>query len=198
MLNKYEMLMVVKPDLGEDELDTVAKVVTDRITGAGGLVIASQNWGKRKLAYEIRDNIKGVYFYFRYVVEGATIAPLQAQLKITEAVLRFLTVKLDERVDVDSIDVDAESAAILPFGAKRRYEEKVEEKTEAKPEEKAEEKTEAKAEEKTEAKTEAKAEAKTEEKTEAKAEDKPEDKPEAKPEPEAATPPPVPETKEGE
>lgn len=118
-MNKYEMILLFKPDITDADYEDMKNKVVTRITDGGGQEILFQNWGKRKLAYEIRDNMKGVYAYFRFLAGGTQVQGLERYLKIQEPVLRFITVKLDELVDVEGFDFDDDRSGIYPFAVKK-------------------------------------------------------------------------------
>jgi small subunit ribosomal protein S6 len=116
---KYETLMVVRPDLTDEEIGDLHGKVSKRLADKGGIEIAFQNWGKRKLAYELKDNMKGVYLYYRYLGLGTVVADIERQLSILDPVLRFITVRLDGPIDAQAFDVEADRAGINPFGARK-------------------------------------------------------------------------------
>ena len=166
MLSKYETVLIVKPDLPEDQFEVVKSRAITAITSKGGHEIVFQDWGKKRLAYPIKKSPKGNYLYFRYLAGGEGVAELERNLNVLDPLLRFLTVKLADRVDAEAFDFDGERETIFPFGVKPR--EPVVETPAETPAEKTGDEAKAEAPEKSEADGEAKAE------------------PEAKPAPEAA------------
>lgn len=95
-MKEYELTVLIHPDLEVDleaPLDKVRKLVTD----AGGKVLAEDNWGKKKLAYRINNQDFAVYVQFN--VELPAEAPLKISntLNITDEVIRYLLVKVDEK-----------------------------------------------------------------------------------------------------
>ncbi len=99
-MREYETIYLLKPDLPGD----VAKVLQDRLTDIimkqEGHVLAQTDWGKRKLAYQIQKFRHAQYQYLLYLDRGNAIAELERILKYDDRVLRFLTVKLKDKVDV--------------------------------------------------------------------------------------------------
>ena len=120
MLSKYETVLIVKPDLPEDQFEVVKTRAVSAITTTGGHEIVFQDWGKKRLAYPIKKSPKGNYLYFRYLAEGAGVAELERNLKVLDSLLRFLTVKLEDRVDAEGYDFEGERSTIFPFGVKPR------------------------------------------------------------------------------
>lgn len=93
-LAQYEIATLYDPDLEidlEKAEDRVKKIFTDN----GATVTATDNWGKRKLAYPIKGSESAVYVFYTVEVEGANIAKIESTLNITDEVIRFLIVKPD-------------------------------------------------------------------------------------------------------
>lgn len=116
---KYETLLVAKPDITDEQIEELHVKLGKKLTERGGKEIAFQNWGKRKLAYEIKDNLKGVYLYYRYLGLGTVVGDIERMLSITEPVLRFISVSLSETIDAEAFDFEADRAGIYPFNARR-------------------------------------------------------------------------------
>ena len=95
-MKEYELTVLIHPDL-EADLETPLAKVRDIITAAGGKVIKEDNWGKKKLAYKITKEDFAVYVYMD--VELPADAPLKISntLNITDEVLRYLLVSVDEK-----------------------------------------------------------------------------------------------------
>jgi small subunit ribosomal protein S6 len=120
MLRKYETLFIVRPDLPEEQMAKVKERATAAVTSQGGIEIAYQDWGKKKLAYPVKKVPKANYVYFRYLAGGEAVAELERVLKVQDDVLRFITVKLGDRIDAASFDVEEDRKGIFPFNIKPR------------------------------------------------------------------------------
>ncbi len=131
-MNKYETIVLAKPDVGDAELEQLKDKILARLVESKGIEILSQNWGKRRLAYEINDNMKGIYMYFRFLAEGKAVFELERMMKITDGIMRYMTVRLDTLVDADSFDFEEDKDNIFPFAVKKERPKKKEEETEAK------------------------------------------------------------------
>ena len=96
LVKEYELTVLIHPDL-EADLDTPLKKVREIVTNAGGKFISEDNWGKKKLQYQIRREDFAVYVYFE--VELPADAPLKISniFNITDEVLRYLLVKADPK-----------------------------------------------------------------------------------------------------
>jgi small subunit ribosomal protein S6 len=97
----YETLFVVHPEKGprvKEFIDRFKKVVE----GQGGTVTHVDEWGSRDLAYRIQKQSKGYYTLMRYNASGRAVEELERNLKLTDGILRYLTVKADEATPTTS------------------------------------------------------------------------------------------------
>jgi small subunit ribosomal protein S6 len=107
--NKFETVIVIRTDITEDTIEAFHAKVFDALKRLGGHEVKFEVWGKRKLAYEIKKNMKGIYIYYLYLAPPAAIDELERTLRLNELVLRFLTVHLAENVDPDHYDLMQEA-----------------------------------------------------------------------------------------
>jgi small subunit ribosomal protein S6 len=96
-LRTYEALYIVKPDLTDDEIQTVAKEVDKLVTDNGGAIVRSEIWGKRKLAYKVKHCTEGCYVLLRFQAEADFVARLEGYFRLSDHIIRFLVVYFDER-----------------------------------------------------------------------------------------------------
>lgn len=95
MLSDYECLYIVRPSLTEDEVSGVNEKVKNLVEKSGGSIQKVENWGKKKLAYEVKKEKKGIYILSHIKGPGSLISELENHLKIQDGVIKFLTVKLN-------------------------------------------------------------------------------------------------------
>lgn len=94
-MNKYELALVLNPTLDEEtKLAEVAKV-QDLITRFGGTIEKVDDWGKRRLAYEIKKVNEGFFSFTSFEAEGSTPAEIESRIRIMESVLRYLIIRKD-------------------------------------------------------------------------------------------------------
>ncbi len=93
-LRDYELVLVISPEVGEEQFDAVVDNVSQFIAGKGGVISDVERWGKRRLAYPIRHFEEGSYALARFKLKPALSKELEANLRISEEVLRHLLVKL--------------------------------------------------------------------------------------------------------
>jgi small subunit ribosomal protein S6 len=96
---EYETIFILRPDTNQDGLHSVNSRVRGVIDQMGGRLIKLDNWGKRKLAYEIKKQMKGIYLYWQYLGTAGMVEEIERNLKMLDSVIRFYTVKIDEDVD---------------------------------------------------------------------------------------------------
>jgi small subunit ribosomal protein S6 len=94
LIRHYELVLMLDPQAEDDARERVASDVRQQIEGAGTLDRAD-NWGMRKLAYEIRQRNEADYRYYRFQAEAPLLDRLDHSLKITDGVLRFRIFKVD-------------------------------------------------------------------------------------------------------
>ncbi len=96
MLNNYETVFILTPVLSDEQIKEAVKKYSDLITKAGGNIVSHENWGLKKLAYNITKKSSGFYQLIEFEAEGSFIKDYEVAFKRDERVLRFLTVKLDK------------------------------------------------------------------------------------------------------
>ena len=96
MNRKYELVYVVSPDASDDQVSALHTQVEETITRMGGQLEKSENWGRRKLAYEIGRHKEGTYVLEVINGSGELMKELDRRLKVLDYVIRHLAVRVDE------------------------------------------------------------------------------------------------------
>lgn len=91
-MNNYELMVIIHPDLDEEATNQALDKIKDWIAKAGGKIEKIDNWGKRRLAYEIQKQNEGVYFLHYVSMPASAVAELEKNLRILEPVMRFMIV----------------------------------------------------------------------------------------------------------
>ncbi len=94
-MNKYELAVVVSAKLEDEDRAATIEKVKDLITRFGGTVTEVEEWGKRKLAYEIRKMREGFYYFVRFEADPTCPAEVENRIRIMEDVIRYLCVRQD-------------------------------------------------------------------------------------------------------
>lgn len=96
-MKKYETVIVLAPEVEEQEQKNFCEKLGAIIKENGGAVEGIDFWGKKKLAYPINKKEEGNYICMTYRTDGERVKELERVLRVTETVLRFLTVKIKEK-----------------------------------------------------------------------------------------------------
>ncbi len=92
----YELVLIISPEVDDEKMGTTIDGITQFITGKGGVIADVEQWGKRKLAYPIKQFMEGNYLLIRFQLEPKLTKELTANLQISEEVLRHLLMKLSD------------------------------------------------------------------------------------------------------
>jgi small subunit ribosomal protein S6 len=113
MTRIYEELFIVKPDASDEEVDAFVETLRAQLTAAGATVDKIDKWGKRRLAYRVDKYREGTYVLFQFTSEPTGVKELERRLRVSDIVLKFLTVRIDEtlkRLDKRKKDRDKRAA----------------------------------------------------------------------------------------
>ena len=103
-MRHYETLFIVTPDSSEEDLKAVATKIKGVVTGMNGIVASYDEQGRKKLAYSVKKQNKGYYVLMDYVGSADIVSELERNMRLDDRVLKYLTVKLADQVDPDSIE----------------------------------------------------------------------------------------------
>jgi small subunit ribosomal protein S6 len=92
----YEVMFIVRPDVLDEDLDKLIAALEGTITGGGGVLRSTERLGRRKLAYTVRKFNDGNYVLFTVEADGKLIHELERRLRVSEPVIKFITVRMDE------------------------------------------------------------------------------------------------------
>ncbi len=96
MQRTYEVMFIVRPDIVDEELDKLISTIETNITNAGGTITNSERMGKRRLAYMVGKFAEGMYVLITIEGGGGLIKEIERRLRVTEQVIKFITVRVDE------------------------------------------------------------------------------------------------------
>ena len=120
---EYETIYILRPEATSEQLQQVNGRIRDVIEQAQGKLLRVENWGKRKLAYEIEKHHKGIYLYWRYLAPPALVAEVERNLRLMDLVIRFLSVKIDADVNPDARPPDVTGETFVAAAETRLDEE---------------------------------------------------------------------------
>jgi small subunit ribosomal protein S6 len=110
-MRRYESVIILNPELPDDEIVGLTDRFGNVIKSNGGEIIKIEDWGSKRLAYQVNKKDKGRYILFDYVGSSALVKEVERQFKITEDVMKFLSVKLDEDVNLEAFKAAAQKEA---------------------------------------------------------------------------------------
>jgi small subunit ribosomal protein S6 len=96
MTRTYEIMFIVRPDVEEADLDKLIEGFSGTITSGGGEVKSVEKMGRRRLAYTVRKFNDGFYVLLNVAAPGSLIAEIERRLRVSEPVIKFITVRMDE------------------------------------------------------------------------------------------------------
>jgi small subunit ribosomal protein S6 len=96
MNRTYELMFIVRPDMAEEDQDKLISTLESAVSSSGGNVKNVEKMGKRRLAYTVRRFHEGIYILLTIEGGGALIHELERRLRVSEPVIKFLTVRTDE------------------------------------------------------------------------------------------------------
>ena len=107
-MREYETIFILRPELAGDAVDAFNARMKEVIASTSGKVIRLSNWGKKKLAYRVMKCTRGTYVHILYLSDGATVAELERNLRLSDSVIRYLSVQLAEDVDPATRQVEVD------------------------------------------------------------------------------------------
>jgi small subunit ribosomal protein S6 len=118
----YEVVFIIDPEAGDDEVMRLSDAVQKIITGQGGSITKTEVMGRRQLAYEINHKKDGTYVLLEVAGSGAEIAELERRMRVNDQILRYMTIRVDEdRRRADKLKARrARKAAKLPGSKKKQ------------------------------------------------------------------------------
>jgi small subunit ribosomal protein S6 len=96
MQRTYEVMFIVRPDLAEEEVEKLTTTLQTHATNAGATVQNLEKMGKRRLAYDVKKFQDGLYVLLTLLADGKAIHELERRMRVTEQVIKFITVRTDE------------------------------------------------------------------------------------------------------
>ncbi len=96
-MNWYESMVILNPSFNDEEIKSAVDKVSELIAKSGGEVYKADNWGKRKLAYELNKQKMGIYIFFLFRAPSSTIGKIESFFKVFDPVLKFMVIRLGSK-----------------------------------------------------------------------------------------------------
>jgi small subunit ribosomal protein S6 len=105
---EYETIYILKPDIDADNAERIGSRIAEVVGRESGRLTRVESWGRRRLAYDIGKQRRGVYIYLKYMGTGRTVSEIERNLRLADGVLKYQTVLLRADVEVDTISIAEE------------------------------------------------------------------------------------------
>jgi small subunit ribosomal protein S6 len=109
-MRRYETFVIIDPDISQDQRNPLIERVEELITQMDGFLAFTDDWGERKLAYEIRKKGRGYYVRFDYCALPALVDEIERFFRIDDRALKYMTVLLDKEADLEKIKEERAAA----------------------------------------------------------------------------------------
>ena len=117
-MRRYETVYILRPTLGEDQINTVIDNTTKIIQSDKGLIIDSDKWGIKKLAYPIKKETLGYYVFCDFAGTPEAVAEFERKFRIDDSVLRYLTIKISDAITAEEVEIATSELATRKEAAK--------------------------------------------------------------------------------
>jgi len=117
-MRRYELMLLFRPDLEDDKLQSAVEKVTRAVVNAGGALTKVSPWGKRRMAYEIQHFREASYFLLHFDIQPSAIREIERGLLISEEILRHLVTVLEDRGQAlgdEESDLEADAVPAAAF-----------------------------------------------------------------------------------
>ena len=108
---EYETIYILRPNTPNEGVAEVNTRIRGIIENMGGKVIKVDNWGKRRLAYEVAKERKGIYLYWQYLATPGVVEETERNLRMLDSVIRYLSVRVDENIDIAARPTEIDDAS---------------------------------------------------------------------------------------
>src|SRR5262249_46773294 len=102
---EYETIYILKPDIDADSAERIGARLADGVSRESGRLTKVESWGRRRLAYDIGKQRRGVYMYLKYLGGGKVVSEIERNLRLTDGVIKYQTVQVRSDVEVTAITV---------------------------------------------------------------------------------------------
>jgi len=100
----YESIFIVRPSLTDEDTNKIIERMKGVVEKSGATILKTENWGRKKLAYEVKRERKGTFVYLYFRSEGSAISELERSYRLEDSVIKFLTVRLDQEAPQKPVD----------------------------------------------------------------------------------------------
>ena len=110
-MNLYEKIMILDPNLDENAINEIVEKVKEKIIKQGGEILKVENWGSRKLAYQLNKQDKGYYILLLFKAPPTTILELERYSMITDTINKIMVIKIHKKKQVEAVMASVAASA---------------------------------------------------------------------------------------
>jgi small subunit ribosomal protein S6 len=109
-MRRYETVFIVNPELSEDQHQLLFDKLNGLVPEDQGMLVKLDEWGNKRLAYEVKKHTRGYYVLMDFCGDGALVKEIERNLRLDDRVLKYMTVLKDETVDLEAVKAEMEAA----------------------------------------------------------------------------------------
>ncbi len=109
-MRRYETTIIVRPSVSQEERQAFFDKVIALISSSGGLLIRFEEWGQRRLAYEIKKETRGYYGFFEFCGDGPLVKEVERNIRLDDRSLKYMTICTSQEVDKEAVKAEIEAA----------------------------------------------------------------------------------------
>ncbi len=109
-MRRYETIFIAHPSLSQEERQPLLDKLANLISDAHGLLVKFDEWGQKRLAYEIKKETRGYYVLMDFCGDGSLVNELERNLRLDDRALKYMTVCIAKEVDEEQVKVEIEAA----------------------------------------------------------------------------------------
>jgi small subunit ribosomal protein S6 len=109
-MRRYENVFIVNPELSEEQQQPLFDKLKGLLSEDQGMLVKFDEWGHKRLAYEIKKHTRGYYVLMEFCGDGALVKEIERNMRLDDRVLKYMTVLKDETVDVEAVKAEIEAA----------------------------------------------------------------------------------------
>jgi small subunit ribosomal protein S6 len=109
-MRSYETVSIVNPELSEEQRQPLFDKLKGLVSEDQGMLVKFDEWGHKRLAYEIKKHTRGYYVLMEFCGDGALVKEIERNMRLDDRVLKYMTVLKDKAVDVEAVKAEIEAA----------------------------------------------------------------------------------------
>jgi len=109
-MRRYETAFIVNPELSEEQRQPLFDKLKGLVSEDRGMLVKSDEWGHKRLAYEIKKHTRGYYVLMEFCGDGALVKEIERNMRLDDRVLKYMTVLKDKAVDLEAVKAEMEAA----------------------------------------------------------------------------------------